>query len=572
MPVSDEFPERFGPFVLLRSLGVGGMGTAYLALHTETDALLVVKRMHPELMSEATIFKRFVHEAEVAAHVRHPNVAALIAMGSVDREPFLATEFVFGIQLSEIVERVETSVIDRVPLPIALHLSAELLSGLGAIHDARHQETGAPLGLIHRDVGARNVLVGFDGLVRLIDLGLGKSILADWQTAHQIVAGSPDYMAPEQAMGAEVDGRADVYAAAVTIWELLVGKKRIREETIASRLQRAIEAQPEPLLEYRAKAPRRLEAVLQMAMDPDPAIRTPTPEVFKRALVDATRKEVVDKEQVIAWLDSACATYIAKQRRGLDEARALAARMGRVRERPKTELFVQGNDGMFESLSSPSPYQFYNTEAVVDEERAVDEAPVQTPKREKGRGALARLMSVANGPAVVGMVSMLDPQGFRKASPRERALFLGGLLGVLLLIAAITAVVVSPKRPGVTAVALPTKLGEPPPPPTSATEKPAPPVPPAPPLEPPAGTTQIEPPVETAEPPPPPPPPSRIVSAKTRARKKALLKRVRRLRKRNFEIDWQRKLTKISTRLSRARSARSLDEIEARLRKMERDP
>ncbi len=562
MPVSDEFPERFGPFVLLRSLGVGGMGTAYLALHTETDALLVVKRMHPELMSEATIFKRFVHEAEVAAHVRHPNVAALIAMGSVDREPFLATEFVFGIQLSEIVERVETSVIDRVPLPIALHLSAELLSGLGAIHDARHQETGAPLGLIHRDVGARNVLVGFDGLVRLIDLGLGKSILADWQTAHQIVAGSPDYMAPEQAMGAEVDGRADVYAAAVTIWELLVGKKRIREETIASRLQRAIEAQPEPLLVHRAKAPRRLEAVLQMAMDPDPAIRTPTPEVFKRALVDATRKEVVDKEQVIAWLDSACATYIAKQRRGLDEARALAARMGRVRERPNTQLFVQGNDEMFASLSSP--YQFYNTEAPAQESPPVEAS--DSPGRER-RGALARLLSVANGPAVTGMVSMMDPQGFRKASSRERATFLGGLLGILLLIAAITAVIVSPERPGVTAVGLPTRMGAPPVPPKSPVKKLTPPAPP--PEPPPVDASPTEPPVEAVE---PPPPPVRAVSAQTRARKKALLKRVRRLRKKNFEIDWQRKLTKLSTRLSRARSARSLDEIEARLRKMEREP
>ena len=188
----DSFPERFGPFVLLKMLGAGGMGTAYLAFHPETEQLLVVKRMHPELIREQQIFKRFTHEAEVATHVRHPNVAALVAMGTVDKEPFLATEYVFGIQWSRIVDRVEESLIDPVPLGIALHLSVELVSGMQAIHEARHLETGAPLGLIHRDIGSRNVLIGFDGRVRLIDLGLGKSILSDWQTAHEVLAGSPD--------------------------------------------------------------------------------------------------------------------------------------------------------------------------------------------------------------------------------------------------------------------------------------------------------------------------------------------------------------------------------------------
>ncbi len=223
-----QFPERYGPFTLVRELGAGGMGTVYLALHPDTDNLLVLKRMHPQLLQDASILKRFTHEAEVAAHVRHPNVAAVVAMGTVDKEPFFTTEFVFGLQLSKIVDRIEQSLTGPVPLGVGLHLAVELARGVEAIHEARHQDTGAPLALIHRDIGARNVLVGFDGRLRIIDLGLGKSILSDWQTAHQLLAGSPDYMPPEQAMGARVDARADVYAAAVTIWELFAGNKRFR--------------------------------------------------------------------------------------------------------------------------------------------------------------------------------------------------------------------------------------------------------------------------------------------------------------------------------------------------------
>src|SRR5688500_2759228 len=128
------------------------MGTAYLAIHVESGALLVVKRMHPEFLKDESIFKRFVHEAEVASHGRHPDVAALVAMGTIDNEPFLATEYVFGIPVSQIIDRIEQLQIDPVPIAIGVQLALDLVSGVEAIHNARHRETGAPLSLIHRDI------------------------------------------------------------------------------------------------------------------------------------------------------------------------------------------------------------------------------------------------------------------------------------------------------------------------------------------------------------------------------------------------------------------------------------
>jgi serine/threonine protein kinase len=522
----DAFPERFGPFVLLKMLGAGGMGTAYLALHPETQQLLVVKRMHPELIRDETIFKRFVHEAEVATHVRHANVAALVAMGTIDKEPFLATEYVFGIQWSRIVDRVEESLIDPVPLGIALHLAVELVSGVQAIHEARHLQTGAPLGLIHRDVGARNVLIGFDGRVRLIDLGLGKSILSDWQTAHEVLAGSPDYMPPEQAMGATVDARADVYAAAVTIWEMLAGKKRIREESVPARLQKAIGAQPEPLLQHRPDAPERLEAILKTAMHPDPDRRTSTAALFKRTLSEETLNIArrMSRQDIITWLDAACATIIAREKRNLDEAKDSAKSALEPAQRPRTKLFVGSESLQFAPAPAPPPPE------------------------------LELVSSQAKVSAFGKIAAYLDPKLFKKA-PLEARIAVFSMLAVVLISLAASAAILLADEPDVTAISIP--LEPQPPPPRRLVKEDdvplvAPPPYPAPPPPPEAKTVQRD-----------------SVSPEIAAKKRALIARIRELRRVNFEMEWQAKLTRLSTKLSKARTDDVLDEIDSTIAKME---
>ena len=551
MADQDHLPERFGPFILLRALGVGGMGSAFLALHQESDSLMVVKRMHPELIRDPGIFKRFVHEAEVAAHVQHPNVAALVAMGTIDGEPFLATEFVFGIQVSQVVERVEQALVDPIPLDVALFMAVELVRGVEAIHEARHRETGAPLGLIHRDVGARNVLVGFDGRVRLIDLGLGKSILSDWQTAHEVLAGSPDYMPPEQAMGARVDGRADVYGAAVTIWELLAGKKRIREESVGARLSRAIGAQPEPLLSLRPDASTRLEAILKTAMAPDPERRTPTAQILRRTLEEELRSVAkrATHAEVRAWLDAACATIIARDRRILDEARALAEGPKRIgARRPKTELFV-GRPG---GLMGTSIAQIYYAPPVDEPEAAPAPSTALTRQLDHARSSAAEAVEV-----------LLDPLRLPRASLEAKLLLGSTLLAFLILVSTVTVVLLSRRPPQV--------LAEPLPAPAAALVAPEPEPEPEPeeevPLEeelPLVAPPSDEPKVERA-------PEMERLAPDLEARKRTLLNRIKQLRKTRFDLDWQKRLTRLSARLSQVRSTKALDEIEAALRKMERD-
>lgn len=549
----ESFPARFGPFVLLRLIGAGGMGSAYLARHPEVGGLLVVKRLHPELMVDETVFKRFVHEAEVAAHVRHPHVAGVVAMGTVDREPFLATEYVFGIPMAQIIDRVEDNLVDPVPLPIALTLGVELLRGLGAIHGAVHRETGEALGLIHRDIGARNVLVGFDGHLRIIDLGLGKSALSDWQTAHQALAGSPDYMPPEQAMGARVDGRADVYSAAVTLWELLAGRKRIRAESVTERLKFAVSAQPEALRDVRPEASARLEAILKQAMAADPDRRTPTAEILCRTLEEEQRAHGARArtEEVVAWLDTACATIIAKERRLLEQAKGLERRALRP-VRAETRFFVQQPVAPTED-----PYAAY-------------EPALEPPRTHTGvKAALDRL---AESEAAARLSEWVDPEHIKTAPTSTKAVLIAGVIAFMAVVAGLTAWVLTPELP-VQVEGLVAPL--PPPEPVAQTPERTPPPPEPPELAP------IEPDFEPEDPEledpqtagPDTRPRAHTTTRSTPKdvlrRKRRLVERLRNLRRQRFEIGFQRKLTQVSAQLSRARTQRALDSVEANLAGLE---
>jgi tRNA A-37 threonylcarbamoyl transferase component Bud32 len=561
----DQLPTRFGPFVLLRLLGVGGMGSAYLARHADWKSGLVVKRMHRHFLEDETIFKRFVHEAEVATYVRHENVAPLVAMGTVGEEPFIATEFVFGIPVSTIVERVQSSKTTPVPYPVALRLAIGLCRGVEAIHEARDVETGEPLDLIHRDIGARNVLIGFDGRLRIIDLGLGKSILADWNTAADVFAGSPDYMPPEQAMGHRVDRRADVYSAAVTIWELFSGKKRIDQPTIAGRIAAALDAHAEQLRPHRPEASLAMEDALKRAMAREVGVRTPSIGLLREALELELQRVGPEtrRADVIAWLDVACATLIAKQRRAIREAEAVAAELDLVPSAPEAGrtqylaaqpiIFMPPMDEREISISERPP-----AEAASGAARAMDHTRSYGVRAVAGARVLGRSFAL--------WIASLDP------TSRIGLAVVPGLLAVLVLL-----VLVMPSRRDVPTAA-PLSVGVPPPP-HPVVSPPAPPAPPAAVVPPSPGLAEVdpedEPPGEPEDPSAEPgersdPSPRRSrLSGAQRERKNKLVVRLRRLRRKSFDVAWQRQVTELGKQLSRARTDSTLDRIDGQITRME---
>jgi serine/threonine-protein kinase len=215
----NEFPRRFGPYVLLKPLARGGMGALYLALTgpEESGRLCVIKTVLPHL-ADKEYLQRFRDEAKVVVRLSHGNLVPVFDSGQVLGEIYLAMDFVQGKDLRATWNRCAKKGI-AFPVDVAAHIVKELARGLDYAHGF------GDIKLVHRDVSPPNVLLSYSGEVRLTDFGLASSTLKLEKTAPGIIYGKVSYMSPEQARGETLDGRTDLYASGIILWELLTGRQ-----------------------------------------------------------------------------------------------------------------------------------------------------------------------------------------------------------------------------------------------------------------------------------------------------------------------------------------------------------
>ena len=262
----DDAVRRLGRFQIIGRLATGGMAEVYLALSGELPGfrtLIVVKRILPHLASNGQFIRMFLDEARLAALLDHPNVVRIIEVGHDGEEYFLAMELVQGKPLSAVLRKATRE--RRPPTPaLAAYLIAQAASGLGYAHGLTDGE-GQPLGVVHRDVSPQNILVSFEGAVKLIDFGVARAFGRVAHTSPGGLKGKIEYMSPEQASAEEVDHRADVFALGVVLWEVLTGRRLFRRETELATM-RAIVDDPIPRPSEVAEVPPELEAVVMRAL------------------------------------------------------------------------------------------------------------------------------------------------------------------------------------------------------------------------------------------------------------------------------------------------------------------
>jgi serine/threonine-protein kinase len=215
----SEFPRRFGPYVLLKPLARGGMGALYLALAGPEDSakLCVIKTVLPHL-ADKEYLQRFRDEAKVVVRLSHGNLVPVFDSGQVAGEIYLAMDYIEGKDLRATWNRCAKKGI-AFPVDVAAHIVKELARGLDYAHGF------GDIKLVHRDVSPPNVLLSYSGEVRLTDFGLASSTLKLEKTAPGIIYGKVSYMSPEQARGEQLDGRTDLYASGIILWELLTGRQ-----------------------------------------------------------------------------------------------------------------------------------------------------------------------------------------------------------------------------------------------------------------------------------------------------------------------------------------------------------
>ncbi len=281
-----SFPRAFGNYLLLQRLARGGMGEVYIAKSGGIAGIekhCVVKTLRPHFTSDREYVTRFIDEARVVVQLAHRNIAQIFDVGRVNKQYYLAMEFIVGTDLRTIAERAQAQGL-QLPENVALHIISEMLEALDYAHRHVDPSTGQKLNLVHRDVSPQNVMVSFEGEVKLIDFGLAHSTMKVEQTQPNVVMGKMAYMSPEQARGDELDGRADLFAAAVLCYELLVGERYYEglsfdqiwsiAGTGGYRPRKWDQLHPE------------LVAVLARALEAKPDDRFPTGADFKDALLE----------------------------------------------------------------------------------------------------------------------------------------------------------------------------------------------------------------------------------------------------------------------------------------------
>jgi serine/threonine protein kinase/HEAT repeat protein/uncharacterized coiled-coil protein SlyX len=260
-PGDDPLLTRLGHYRVDKRIGRGGMGDVYLGYEESLRRPVAIKVLPAELARDEDFVRRFRAEAAAAAQLAHPNIVPVYFIGQDAGVHFFVMQFVEGESLDRLLTRK-----GRLGLEEALGVLEQCLAGLGAAHRA---------GLIHRDVKPGNILIdGQTGRALVADFGLVKTVGAGGgMTATGVVLGTVDYIAPEQARGRDVDGRADLYALGVLAYQMLSGRLPFRAETPSAMIFQHAYETPTPLLEVAPETPGPLAAVVGKLMAKDPAAR-----------------------------------------------------------------------------------------------------------------------------------------------------------------------------------------------------------------------------------------------------------------------------------------------------------
>ena len=247
--------HRFGPFIILRELGRGGMGEVFLARTSWPESpLAAVKRLRPDVARIESFAERFRHEAELAVRLSHPNLVGTLGVGTVGDQLYVAAELVSGKDAGHIADRLRQRS-QGGPAAVGIRLVIDGLNGLAYVHDAKEAD-GSPLELVHRDITPGNVLVGYDGRARLADFGLAKSLLSEGSglTKQGEILGTPHYLPPELVRGESATSASDVYGLGAVLYRFLTGIAPF-QGTTSEILAQVLTERPRPLSDLRPDLP-----------------------------------------------------------------------------------------------------------------------------------------------------------------------------------------------------------------------------------------------------------------------------------------------------------------------------
>ncbi|NOY90918.1 MAG: serine/threonine protein kinase, partial [Deltaproteobacteria bacterium] len=330
--------DTVGGYEILSKLSAGGMATLFLGRRGGAAGFrkhVAIKVVHEHLAEDATFVQMFVDEALLSSRIEHPNVVHIEELRELDGQHFLVMEYVSGVALSQLMRRL-SRLKRRLTPELAAYIAIQVADGLHAAHELK-DESGELEGVVHRDVSPQNVLLAWEGHVKLIDFGVAKARSRIQQTTGASLKGKLRYMAPEQARGAEVDRRTDVYALGILLWEMLTMRKRFHGPNDFALLDKVRNPEAIAPSEFNPAVSPELDAVVMRALAVSMDERYASAQEFRRGLAASLPQALaLDASHLSDLVRAACTEELEKARERLPSSMHLPSEI-RVAEQGETK-------------------------------------------------------------------------------------------------------------------------------------------------------------------------------------------------------------------------------------------
>ena len=263
-------PDRIGPYQVLERISAGGMAEVYRAKQTGADNFekpVAIKRILPHIARDPNFIAMFQAEAKLAVQLQHGNICQIYQLGRHEDSFYIALEYVDGRDVGAILDLHQKQG-KPIPLPQACYIIRRVCEGLDYAHNKKSSQ-GEPLNIIHRDISPPNLLISYEGEIKLIDFGLAKAVGSSVQTQAGIIKGKLAYMSPEQVRGATLDLRSDVFAVGIVFFELLTARRLFRRDSDLETFDAVRQCRVPRPSEINPDIPKALEEILLTALARD---------------------------------------------------------------------------------------------------------------------------------------------------------------------------------------------------------------------------------------------------------------------------------------------------------------
>lgn len=267
-----ESMNKIGPYLLHKKIATGGMAELFLSDYVREDGFrrrVAVKRILPHLAQNPDFIRMFTREARLAALLHHPNVIQIFDYGKIGNAYFIAMEYIDGKDLGEILWALKQGL----PVDHAIYIISEICKGLDYSHSKRDDKTREPLDIVHRDITPQNLLISYQGEVKISDFGISKARSEPSFTQAGVIKGKLSYLSTEQALGEPVDCRADIYALGLVFHETLTGKRVFQFASDLEAIRAIPKMEIEPLISARPEVPEELNRIVMKCLERNKDLR-----------------------------------------------------------------------------------------------------------------------------------------------------------------------------------------------------------------------------------------------------------------------------------------------------------